>query len=193
MRFTFSFQKSDSLSSLCNMIISSRIAACKCWLLLKNDPDWISQGFCGNVEEPIFLKLIDKSAKNKLMQDLLVSIVDAADAECITDRVFEKLTAFPKMLMREKLIVSLCHKRLSETQLSFLCNIGTQFECFFELSIIYYTDSSYSLDHMAALFEAFKKCRFGYMYTELLTELLDCYKASADEKRLFALDELSAT
>lgn len=28
---------------------------------------------------------------------------------------------------------------------------------------------------------------------ELLTELLDCYKASADEKRLFALDELSAT
>lgn len=191
MRFSLSSPKSDSISSLCNIIVNSRIAACKCCILVKKNPDWVSQGFCGNVEEPVFLRLIDRSAKNKLMQDLLVSIVDVADAESITDCVFGKLTAFPEVLTREKIIVSLCHKKLSETQLLFLCNIGTEFECFFELSIIYYTESSYSIDHMMAFFEAFKKSSFSYMYTELLMELLDCYKASDDEKRVLVLDELS--
>lgn len=191
MRLPLYSTLNSSISSLCDVIVNSRIAACKCCIMLKRNPDWVSRCFCGNIEEPVFLRLIDRSTKSKLMQDLFVSIVDAADAECITDRVFRTLTAFPKTSTREKIIISLSHKKLSEPQLLFLCNIGTEFECFFELAIIYYTEKFYSFDHMSAFFEKFKNGSFGYMYSELLTELLENYKASDEEKRMLVLAELS--
>ena len=191
MLFTLFSPKFDSISSLCNTILNSRIDAYRCYFILKRNPDWISNNYCGKVEEMYFLRLIDSSVDDKLLQTILVSILDSVDAECITDFVFRKLIEYPESIIRQRLIVSLCHKKLSEKQLRLLCNIGTEFECFFELSIIYYTESNYSLEYFKDFLESFKKCSFGYMYTELLTETLDFNKASSEAKKVLILNELS--
>lgn len=163
-----------NLSLLCKQISKNWLIALKYSLLLKVNPDWLTQNYSGDIPEAILLGFIDVSCNSLIVQKTLSSLIDVVQPECITDKVFKKIINYPDINTRELLITCMAHKKLTEAQLIQLCDVGSEFECFFELALLYYRDDNYSVDLLAELLKKFKNSRFGYMYSELLDELFYC-------------------
>lgn len=75
----------------------------------------------------------------------MTCIIDTIPESVIDDFVCEEILCYPDENMRVKMLVSIAHKSLSESQLQPLCNLGFSFECYFELAILYYVESKYPL------------------------------------------------
>ena len=109
-------------------------------------------------------------------------IIDVVDGDCINDLTFEKILIYPQLCVREKMLISLAHKKLNENQLRSLCDVGIAFECYFELAILYYTEKRYKLETLKAFIQEFSKCKYSYMLDELIFELTNYYIASEEMK-----------
>ena len=176
------FQKNTDLSLLCNRILKNYLFAFKYSLILKNNPDWFTQNSTGSILETVLLDFIDASYDNSSIKKILTPLIDAVQPKCISDKVFKKIMNYPDLSTRELLITCMAHKKLTEVQLIHLCNTGSEFECFFELSLLYYKDDNYSFNQFVEFIDKFKNSTFGYMYNELLDELLHCELFSEEKQ-----------
>lgn len=183
-------QKDKRIIVLCERVLKNKFIAYISLFILRCNPNWIEDNYSGMIPENLVLDLINRSCIQRCYTRLLVPIIDVLDSSSITDIVFQKLVRFPESNIKKELIVCLCHKELKEQQLLKLCEIGTEFECFFELAFIYYKSNTYSLDKLKSFLEGFYISEFGYLYKELLQELIDCHQDVEADKKKYVVDLL---
>lgn len=170
--------KNENLDILINRILNGDIRVEKFLSFLRKNQNFFEENVAGEIEKSTLIKILEKGNKNREYGKLLVNLIDIIDEKVIDDVVFEKIIFFSNKEIRESLIVSLVHKKLTEQQMLYLCNYGRYFECYFELAILYYVSKDYSLEKLEAFIEEFSKCKFSYMLEELLNELLEYHQAS---------------
>ena len=170
--------KNENLDILINRILNGDIRVEKFLSFLRKNQNFFEENVAGEIEKSTLIKILEKGNKNRDYGKLLVNLIDIIDEKVIDDVVFEKIIFFSNKEIRESLIVSLVHKKLTEQQMLYLCNYGRYFECYFELAILYYVSKDYSLEKLEAIIEEFSKCKFSYMLEELLNELLEYHQAS---------------
>ena len=166
------FPKDRKLDALCQKIKKHKF--CQIWVscLVQYNPDWMTKTLGGKVTEELLLEIINLAKENKHLRVILPAIIDCMDEDCLTDRVFSSLIQFPVKEVKASLIVCLCHKKLSEDQLIVLCELGTQFECFFELAQRYYVDCACPTEKFQMICYSFRKSVFSDMYDAFLEEFL---------------------
>ena len=120
---------------------------------------------------------------------ILEQIIEIIAPENISDEIFDKLFNYPVKSCKDKFLISLSHKRLSEKQLLALCHTECAFECFFELATLYYEDCKYSYEVFSEFIFMFKNCRYSELFDDLLEELLSSGNPSNKEKYIFLQNE----
>ena len=183
------FQRDRKLSSLCANLLQNPIWYMISILSLRNNADWIMENYDTSVPEDVLIKFIEKYSLKK--RDIVFrEVIDHIDATSINNNVFYKLVNIANPEVREAVIVSLCHKQLQENQLVYLCDVGTQFECFFELAILYYTKEEHAISLLEDVLSQMRNGPFGYMYTDLLQELTNDFSASCYAKKKLVEEQL---
>lgn len=185
--------KDSNLTSLCNNLLNSKYMTFYCNCRLNHNSNWIANNFQGVVSEKIFLRFLDDSVKSHRKQRLLVAMVDMLEAPSITNAIFDSIMNYPITTVRDAMDVCLCHKRLNESQLRTLCYTGNHFECFFELSQMYYSNDNYSLEDVISISNQFKNGPFSYMYLVFLQEMFDCTQSPNSDKIRWLSNELANT
>lgn len=176
------FQNNGDLLLLCNALIENNDGAKACNDKIRRNPNWIAENYGQYLDETVFCEFIDASIERSDLRGVLEAVVDHVNASCVTDKVFKKLINFQCRSIKKRMIVSLAHKTLSEPQLIDLCNIGTEFECFFELARLYYMSTKHSLGILVKFLENFcSNSQFSYMYQDLICEMY-MLKAGTSEK-----------
>ena len=150
--------------------------------ILDNDSNWIEDNIRGEISHSTLAKIVEASYNNKKYSTLLSYIIEIINGDVIDDFVFEKIINHPNKHIKNRVLISLAHKKLKENQLRYLCNTGIAFECYFELAILYYTENKYSLKSLKDFIREFSKSKYSYMREELIFELANYYMASNSEK-----------
>ena len=156
---------------------------------IKQQDDWLLKNCTGNIKESLFQELITNAKKQYLLSEVVAQLIDYASEFDITDKIFNLLMSFSSK-KRDMFIVPLSHKRLSEQQLLVLCNYGKTFEPYYELAIIYYTNDTFTDEKLKSFLQMFKASKYGYLYEDLLQELL-CKSSNNQSKKIYLLDELN--
>lgn len=177
------FQEPIELELLVENIISNKKNLDFLIRMIDKNPDYIEEKCVGTINEQLLIELISLGIKFPESKYLIIAIIDFVDEACITNSVFNKLCNFPCTDTKESFIISLSHKKLSESQLIYLCRIGITFECYFELACLYYTNKQYSIEKLSKFLHDFHEGSYGDMYAELINELYKCYNSSDKLKK----------
>ncbi len=154
-----------------------------------NNPNWIIDNCSGNLEPNLLEQVLCLIRKNLDLVPFACQLIDFAEAEEISDSIFNIIMTFPNK-QRSDLLIPLSHKTLSERQLIILCKNNENFEPFYELAILYYTDNKYVINDFKKVITKFKHGKFQDQYCSLLEELSMC-KTDDNVKRELLLKELS--
>ena len=159
-------RKLTNINIVCNDVIHNNN-----WKsIFHKNPDWLLDNCFGEIDSNLLYDLVKLRYENKLDFCILYPFVEYATGDVISDNIFDMLLSFENK-ERESFLVSLSHKKLSEKQLLYLCDIGYTFECYYDLAILYYTDKKYSCDDLKVIIMRFKNGKFSYLYDDLLLEL----------------------
>ena len=176
------FLKTRELENIGRMVLDSVENLEYILLILDKDPDWLENNSNREISCLTLLRIIERGYHSQKYESFLTYIIDVVDGDCINDLTFEKILIYPQLCVREKMLISLAHKKLNENQLRSLCDVGIAFECYFELAILYYTEKRYKLETLKAFIQEFSKCKYSYMLDELIFELTNYYIASEEMK-----------
>ncbi len=182
------FLKNKSLEQIAKMILEVPAILDVFLLMLEKNPDWLEENVSGRISSSTLLELLERSYDSQKHSEFLTYLIEPVNGNDINDLIFEKILSHPDNDIKEKLLISLSHKKLKENHLRCLCNEGIVFECYFELAILYYTKGIYAMDIFTSFMKNFLECKYSYMAEELITELLSYYVASDREKYEYIVD-----
>lgn len=178
-------QKHIDLNLLCLRIVKSKFFLYVYYMFAKHNPNWIEENCCGKVDSDLLSYVISMSEYDYKCLLILEQVIEFVNDSSITDEIFNKLFHFPLKTAREGFLISLSHKRLSEKQLLLLCYEECAFECYFELAILYYTDSKYSFEIFSKFILKFSISKYGELLEDMLRELINSYIPSDEKKHVF--------
>lgn len=174
--------KDKDVEYVARMILDNSLNLDTFLQVLDEDPNWVEDNINGEITDSTLLGIIEAGYCNRKCGIFLTYIIEIVEGNDIDDLIFEKILCYPYDDIRESLLISLAHKTLKENQLRRLCDEGISFECFYELAILYYTESKYTLEILESFIEKVFKSKYSYIVEEMVTELVDYYVASSKIK-----------
>ena len=176
------FLKDKSLENISRIILDQLIDVDVFLQLLDDNPNWIEDNINGEITYPTLLKIIGVAYTDQRYGLFLTYIIEIIEGSFIDDFMFNKIIFYPYEDMKERMLISLAHKPLKENQLRCLCDLEISFECYFELAILYYTESGYSLETLKRFIGRILESRYAYIIKELVAELKEYHVASEKMK-----------
>lgn len=149
---------------------------------LKKNPNWIEDNLIGDIESDTLLKFLRASCRRRKYRIIMPDVIELANASAFNEEVFDFVLHYPEKTLRDELLISLCHKKLKEDQLIVLCEQEISFECYFELAILYYSNTKYQIEDLMRVITTFHNSKYSYMKKELLMDIWSNYIASSPEK-----------
>jgi len=171
-----------------NKLVESPILRIRTIILVKKDPDWISNYFNGKVSGETVCALIMKSRKSYLLRRLMPLVLDCIQSQSITEDVFSAILKYDHPVVRERMIISLAHKSLPYEMIKTLCQTDVCFEPFFELVCQTYTDSAFTKCDFRKAVNYFMESPFHEMLPDLYQELQEL--ESSDSQKIEELKRM---
>lgn len=187
MELTNSSLEPKDAESFVRKILNKSINVEAILQVIDEDPNWIEDNISGEISRSTLLEMLEFGSKNKNYNKLLISTIDIIEGKTIDDLVFKTILHYPNNDLRDRMLISLAHKKLKESQLRQLCNMAVSFECFFELAITYYTDRKYPLKSLKDFIEEIANGKYAYIVEDLAAELANFHIASSKTKYAYVV------
>ena len=174
--------KDKSIEYISRLILDKLIDLDIFLQLLDDNPDWIEDNISGEITYSTLSEIIEVGYTDQKYGMFLTYIIELIEGCIIDDFMFDKIVFYPYNDIKEKMLISLAHKSLKENQLCRLCDLEISFECYFELAILYYTESEYQLETLKRFIGRVLESRYSYIIKELVMELKEHHVTSSKIK-----------
>lgn len=182
----FSLKNKDA-ESFARLILANSLNANTFIQVLDENPNWIEDNINGEISHPTLMEIVRAGYRDQKYGILLTHIIELVDGKEIDDLIFRKMFFYPYEDIRQRLLISLAHKKLTENQLRQLCNEAISFECYYELAILYYTKIEYNQERLEKFVEEVAKSKYSYILEDMVKELVECHIASDKMKYEYIL------